>query len=427
MRPILNPDLERVRQELDFGVAAALPINFNNRPPPPVPSTHSRDSISRQSGSDLAWDHYFDNPIRNEPEPEWTQKITNLEAEVHRIGELLQNLTTQISRQVPQPVANPPPPNPHVPRVDRRQQPRNYDRPHEPQHLPAHDHPARSRSPIARWGLTFEGTTSIMSIEDFIYRLEKFKHLDGITDDYIAQNLHRMLSGNAERWFWIFEKDHPRASWATWRAALLEHFRGPVMADHDDRRISEIVHRKQGPRETVDQFYTTVLELNNRLIVRRSEAALITIMRENLLPRIADAIETTPIHSLEEFRRICTSVENRIARRQQQRYDSRAIHELQTAREFSDEEEVIEAIQSRRPQHNSTPQPTTNLICWNCDQAGHSYRQCELPHQGIFCYTCGQKGVVSPKCNRCHPGNVRPLVRPIPDRRQSPPATNNTR
>lgn len=422
IRPLRNPDIDRVRQELDFGVATALPFGVNYRVPPPSAPHYSRDSISRQSGSDLSWDHFGEPPALQAPEADIAQKVNNLEVEMHRIVDLLQNLSTQISRPVPQPVANSQQSFNQPRQSEHQPQPRNISRNPEPQPLPANERHTRSRSPISRWGLTFDGPTSRTSIEDFIYRIEKFKRLDGISDDQVAQNLHLMLSGDAERWFWIFEKDHPNASWPTWKAALLDHFRGPVMADHDDRRITEIVNRKQGQRETVDQFYTAVLELNNRLMVRRSEAALITIMRENLLPRISDTIETTQFHSLEEFRRICTGIESRIARRQQQhRYEQRNIHELQPV-EGGPDDGLVEAIQPRRPQHNSTLRSTTTWICWNCDQIGHSYRQCEIPHQGIFCYTCGQKGVVSPKCARCHPENGGSLGRPLEDRQQSSPA-----
>lgn len=440
IRPVVLPrpaDLERVRQELflegrgEVGATAAatFPLGCDTRHPPPLTSGVSRESLNMMGTSELAWDPFMDFRPRQGPDRETARQVANLETQMLELREMIRNLSLPSTRPNILPLQNHQVQN-HQPRNDERHnegiyrqnhlvqnhQPRNYDRRNEDNHRQTPDQLIRSRSPVSRWQLNYDGTSASMSIEDFLYRLDKFKNLERISDEYVTQNLYRMLSGVAVRWYWIYEKDHPNASWLAYRNALLTRFRGTPGADQDDRIISELISRKQGPRETVDEFYTAVLEINNRLNVRRSEAALINIMRQNLLPKLSDAVLTTPFRSLDEFRSVCHMVEMHKAKLQQQRYEARTGQGVHCIGNES-EEEAVEAVHTRSDRRNRAPPNTLKWTCWNCDQIGHSYRECDLDHQGIFCYTCGQKGVVSPKCDRCHPKNEGVPAR-IGDRRQ---------
>lgn len=64
--------------------------------------------------------------------------------------------------------------------------------------------------------------------------------------------------------------------------------------------------------------------------------------------------------------------------------------QLQTAIERSIEDE------QRRPLH-----------CWNCDEEGHRFMDCDKPQAMFFCYRCGQKGYSLRNCPTCasNPGN----------------------
>lgn len=267
----------------------------------------------------------------------------------------------------------------------------------------------RSRSPLSRWQLRFDGTSATMSVEAFLHRLDKFQHADQVSNGYVMQNLHRLLSGRAEKWYWLYESDNPNADWPTYRAALLTHFRGPASAAMDDRIIGEIVSRKQGPRETVDAFCTAVLELNNRLSARRSEASLIDTMRRNLLPRLSNAVLTTPFCTLEDFRNTCQMVETHLA--QQARYESRNVHDLHQDFATDDTADIEAYDQPQQQRARPPPIDQSRWKCWNCDQQGHSFRDCLSPVQGVFCFKCGYKDVIKLNCPRCQQGNAMPPVR----------------
>lgn len=65
----------------------------------------------------------------------------------------------------------------------------------------------------------------------------------------------------------------------------------------------------------------------------------------------------------------------------------------------------VEALLHPRPNSNSgTVQPHQYVIpscCFNCEQIGHNWVDCTIPHRRLFCYTCGWPNTVKPKCPYC--------------------------
>lgn len=47
------------------------------------------------------------------------------------------------------------------------------------------------------------------------------------------------------------------------------------------------------------------------------------------------------------------------------------------------------------------------LVCWNCDEMGHAFVDCEVATKNVFCYGCGAKNVYKPSCPKCQQGNLR--------------------
>lgn len=236
--------------------------------------------------------------------------------------------------------------------------------------------------------------------------MDKHRAIDGTPDEYVSQNIFRMLTGSAETWYWQFDKRYPNSDWPSTRAALLSHFRGTPSAAMDDRIIAEMVLRKQGPKESVDDFYSAILELNNRLTVRRPEPALIETMKRNLIPRLSNAVLTVHCQTLEDFRDCAQKVETHLLYQQYTRAENKNIHELDYG-ESDFEENAIEAF--NRPPKNLRPQAKNpnQWCCWNCGKVGHGFRECLMEPQGLFCFKCGHKGVRLYNCPKCPQGNDR--------------------
>lgn len=42
----------------------------------------------------------------------------------------------------------------------------------------------------------------------------------------------------------------------------------------------------------------------------------------------------------------------------------------------------------------------SNIVCWNCNQPGHSFNRCSAARR-IFCFGCGTKDFKNNQCSRC--------------------------
>lgn len=291
-------------------------------------------------------------------------------------------------------------------------------------HQPAEprDYRPRSSSPMSRWRLTFDGTKSSMSVEDLVYRLNKLQRMDNVSEQYMVQNFHRILKGKADQWYWGFDRDYPAASWNMLKNALLIQFGGHT---DDNEILVEMTSRKQGARESFDDFLSAIQLLNNRRYQRLSDHELIRIIRRNLNTRLATMVYMVQFRSIIDFRQGCLDAERFINSRPSQYTDTKGIHEFSTELELAGPE-TVEAFHTNKQAPLQPPVNKSTWRCWNCDQASHGYRECHTPFTGLFCFRCGLKGAITPTCVRCAPGNATTLVRTTGDRRQTTfPGTNN--
>lgn len=47
------------------------------------------------------------------------------------------------------------------------------------------------------------------------------------------------------------------------------------------------------------------------------------------------------------------------------------------------------------------------VVCWNCDDLGHTFHDCLVATRNVFCFGCGAKNIYKPNCLRCIQGNAR--------------------
>lgn len=285
-------------------------------------------------------------------------------------------------------------------------------------------------NPAKKWNFRFDGTNQGMSIDTFLYKVDKLLDGDRVPEEEFLQNFHRLLSGRADTWYWAHVRTAPRQSWLHLRSALRERFR---RQDTDHEIMADIIYRKQGPKETLDDYVDVIRDMQQQMQDPIEDAALVETMRRNIDPRIAQAVFSSTITTLDQFRSICRKAERQNTprgahpityysatskssydpkpRRNVNEFEAQSpvceidtdpVNELMTP---EDDERAVEAFQPSQKPFNRNSRDTTNWLCWNCDQKGHGYFDCRSSERRTFCYTCGAKGIYKPDCRKCNSEN----------------------
>ncbi|KAL7726048.1 hypothetical protein ACLKA6_008506 [Drosophila palustris] len=70
------------------------------------------------------------------------------------------------------------------------------------------------------------------------------------------------------------------------------------------------------------------------------------------------------------------------------------------------EMEVPPGVPDPPPEDLEEASMRPRLVCWNCGQFDHMWRDCLSKERRIFCFICGKPNTFSPQCKGC-PGNAR--------------------
>ena len=178
---------------------------------------------------------------------------------------------------------------------------------------------------------------------------------------------------------------------------------GTLEKDHDI--VIKISLKKQGSRESYDDFHSNIIAMNSKLRDPMSEIQLMDIMKKNLNPGMRYILFNSEHAHLEDFRDTPRKAEKLLL---ENHFNfplgtpSRNINELEIDNTDSDDIDVqVEAIQlSRKPDYSK-------ILCWNCSSYGHSYIYCPSKTITLFCFKCGQRNFTTINCPNKHLGNLK--------------------
>ncbi|KAI8117716.1 hypothetical protein CVS40_10489 [Lucilia cuprina] len=77
---------------------------------------------------------------------------------------------------------------------------------------------------IDKWGLIFDGNNLRMSVEDFIFRIERLQAQYDIPTEELERDFHLLLSSSAKDWYWLFVQTHVGVKWPGLKQALLSQY-----------------------------------------------------------------------------------------------------------------------------------------------------------------------------------------------------------
>lgn len=179
---------------------------------------------------------------------------------------------------------------------------------------------------LDRWNIKFDGTSKGMTVESFLFRIERMSERCGVTYGQLFTDFHCLVTGSAARWFWQVLEDHAGDDdfgYIELKRELLSQFES---SRSDYELIREMIDRKQNVGESFDDFYAEIHDISFRLKKKIPEKELVGIVRENLRPNLASLTFSSRIESLADLRKECRRAEKLI---KDAKTRIRPVHEVQ--------------------------------------------------------------------------------------------------
>lgn len=277
---------------------------------------------------------------------------------------------------------------------------------------------------LSRWTVRFGGGKRDLPIDEFIFRVENLAAADSIQANSLVWGLHTLLFDSAADFYWVQRRKNPDANWVQLKNSFLSHF---ARHENDFEIRKSIMNRRQKPAEEFSEFCLVVECLAARLSRPMADEELVEILRENMSPRLQDRLLLHRTSTVAALKSACKKFERMwVSQTELHPRESRMSGRL-AALGFEDCAEPTTNYSNVQPfvasidavansgdvaalngNQSSLNRPNYDMcICWNCDDIGHAYFDCQNPIRNVFCFGCGAKNVYRPQCIRCNPGNSR--------------------
>lgn len=270
---------------------------------------------------------------------------------------------------------------------------------------------------VEKWKLRFSGDQRSMSVETFLYKAKKLAEREDVSRDLLLRDIHMLLDGPASDWFFTFVDE--LQTWEQFESSITYRFGNPNMDQGIRSRIQE---RKQLRGEPFIAFVSEIEKLDRLLSHPLSKRRKFEVIWDNMRQHYRSKISLMEVNDLRNLIRLNHRIDAADPQLQQQTGEMpirRPVNQI--AADYSDYESdqsaSINAIGAsnrnrdrnrhlyrREQQDAATHQGLTNqantVNCWNCQERGHSWRQCQKP-KVVFCYGCGNLGRIIRNCERC--------------------------
>lgn len=257
--------------------------------------------------------------------------------------------------------------------------------------------------PVSQWRLQFTGNIQKLSVMSFLERVDELKVARNISDEELFRTCIDLFSEQALSWY-----RSVRMSVTNWQELTAILKRDFLPEDYDECLMSEIRLRTQGPMENLQNYILSVEALFRRLGEKKTESEIVKQIIRNLHPSYAHYFVMHKIATLSELKEQCRQIQCVKTRSDKYRPPP------------NKKSQVLEPDLACLPSHSldslpnpphivdavplSSSPPGNNIICWNCDNSGHTHRQCQKL-RNFFCYACGRKNVSVKSCPSCNSKN----------------------
>lgn len=326
------------------------------------------------------------------------------------------------------------PPNPNAFTNNRRDSfptfPTQWNRPSETFSINNPNHGQRLKPiPIHQWQLYFSGEEKKVSnydlnVHDFIFQINIMKLSQGISDFEMLGHVGMLLTNSARVWYL---SNYGRfASWNEFINALQQRFK-PNFSIID--AMNELTNRKQKRNESPSAFLNSMVMTLRTLPINFTEQQQVELIQKNLLPDIQLSVAPWQPRSIDHLEHLLslmnitrvTEIPNPLIKRFAVRKNVNVVNQEKETESDSEveitEEEICAIIKNRKQKQtekaknsksNDTAKINPDIICFNCRQKGHLFKDCPQPRIRIFCFKCGKEEVKSYVCPDCK--QSKPIV-----------------
>ncbi|XP_037929927.1 uncharacterized protein LOC119664528 [Teleopsis dalmanni] len=171
------------------------------------------------------------------------------------------------------------------------------------------DKPFKRNVDLERWHIKFDGSNRDMTVESFLFRVERMREQYGVSYQQLFTEFHCLLSGDALKWFWQLlehQEGNRYFDYFQLKPELLAQFKS---AESDYDIIRRIMERKQQPNEDFKRFYKDIHDLTFRLKRKIPEPDLAAIIKNNIRAGLASLLFSATFSSLTDLRRECNRAE----------------------------------------------------------------------------------------------------------------------
>lgn len=263
---------------------------------------------------------------------------------------------------------------------------------------------------VDKLGLVFNGNSTHMTVDDFVFRLEHLQAHYNIPWPEIVRDFHLLVKDEAREWYWLYLRTHCYSDWQGLRQALLAQYK-TTRSNFEIMR--DLVERKQQINESLDTYFHVMNKLRSGLLQPITDADMIKILKRNIKESVGRIIYPMTIHSIEHLRIECKEAERNFPRKDLRNFQPaprpKHVSEMYIADKYANDDsewqsevpEEIAAVSVTQPRQRS------QISCWNCKLPGHVFMECPSTERALFCYRCGKPNVITPKCPVCQQGNQK--------------------
>lgn len=300
-------------------------------------------------------------------------------------------------------------------------------------------HKSEKRRPVSDWKLKYDGADNGQTLMKFLKEVEFYAKSENMSPKQLFRSAIHLFNGAAKTWFMTGFENEDFTSWEELKEELKREFLSP---DHDHTSEIRAIARKQGPRESFQDYFLELQKIFNSLTKPMTERRKFEIVFRNMRSDYKGHAVSSEIDNLADLKKFGrrldatywykynttttdSNTRNRTAQvnevhtgtkpkskpKPDEKQKSRTFRNSTRDRRGSDEEEVVSRRQSKSPSRTNEPkggleviidkyQPPKNGDCFNCRLSGHHARDCDRPRHK-YCQRCGFMNVDTATCPWC--------------------------